>query len=71
MNSDPVTTTPHDRTAPQHEAPRSLEELVVAQGVGETATYERLLGSGVDLWADDTEFESFLKHLEATRRQKD
>jgi hypothetical protein len=50
---------------------RRLEELIAAQGVGQTATFERLFGSAKDLWADDAEFEAFLRHVEDIRREKD
>lgn len=50
--------------------PKSLEEMIAEQGVAGTATFERLLGSGADLWADDAEFDAFLRHLEAIRHEK-
>jgi hypothetical protein len=48
-----------------------LEELIAEQGVAQTATFERLLGSGAELWSDDAEFEAFLDHVQAIRREKD
>jgi hypothetical protein len=55
----------------QRKRAKALEELIAEQGVEATATYERLLGSGADLWTDDNEFETFLEHLQAIRREKD
>ena len=48
-----------------------MEELVAAQGVAGTATFEKLLNSGKDLWADDAEFEAFMSQVEAIRREKE
>jgi hypothetical protein len=48
----------------------SLEERIVQQGVQDTATYERLLGSGAGLWSDDAEFATFLEHLDSIRHEK-
>ena len=36
--------------------------MIAEQGVAETATFERLLGSGVDLWDDDAWFDLAAKH---------
>jgi len=49
---------------------KTLEELIAEQGVAQTATFDRLLGSGSGLWADDVEFDIFLKHMQATRHEK-
>jgi hypothetical protein len=49
---------------------RKLEELIAEQGVAETATFERLLGGGVDLWDDDADFEAFLARMRAIRQEK-
>jgi hypothetical protein len=46
-----------------------LEEMIAEQGVANTATFERLLGSGTDLWADDAEFDAFLQHVQAIRTE--
>lgn len=59
--------TPPTRTGePSAELLRKIQE----QGVAETATFERLLGAGKDLWADDAEFERFLASIKATRAEK-
>jgi hypothetical protein len=59
-------------TSSQSELPRkTLEELIQEQGVAQTATYDHLLGSGAELWADDAEFEAFLDHVQAIRHEKD
>jgi hypothetical protein len=50
---------------------KSLEDLILEQGVAQTATFEHLLGRGAELWADDVEFEAFLASLQAIRREKD
>ncbi len=52
-------------------APKSLDELIAEQGVAETATFERLLGSAAELWADDAEFDAYLQHLRAIRHERD
>jgi hypothetical protein len=44
--------------------------MIAEQGVAGTATFERLLGSGSELWADDAEFDAFLQHLRAIRHEK-
>lgn len=48
----------------------SLDELIAEQGVGKTATFERLVGSCTTLWSDEKEFEAFLEHLKAIRNEK-
>jgi hypothetical protein len=53
-----------------HQPAKTLQELIAEQGVAETATFERLLGSAADLWADDAEFDAFLQHLQAIRHEK-
>ncbi len=69
MNTE--TTPPSPRPQPQNLPPaKSLEDLIAEQGVAETATFESLLGSGSDLWADDAEFDAFLQHLRAIRHEK-
>ncbi len=60
-----------DPSGPDGAPRKSLEELIAEQGVDRTATYERLLGSGAELWSDDAEFEAFLRHVQAVRREKD
>ena len=57
------------RQSPVSDIPNSLQAKIVEQGVTNTATYEQLLGSGKDLWADDAEFERFLNTVQATRDQ--
>jgi len=49
---------------------KSLDELIAEQGVGQTATFEHLLGRGADLWADEAEFGTFLEHLRTIRQEK-
>ena len=49
---------------------KSLQGMIVEQGVAKTATFENLLGSGADLWADDAEFAAFLQLLHAARHEK-
>lgn len=39
----------------------TLGDLIAAQGVATTAMFDHLLGSGADLWTDDTEFAVFLQ----------
>jgi hypothetical protein len=50
---------------------KTLEELIEQQGVAQTATFERLLGAGVDLWDDEDDFGRFLESIRAIRREKD
>jgi len=66
-----VTPAPEQRGDQQPREAAALEQLVAKHGVKETATYERLLGSGMDLWADDREFDQFQEHLRAIRRERD
>ncbi len=49
---------------------KKLEELIAKQGVSRTATFEHLLGAGVDLWEDDRDFKSFLDTVKAVRQEK-
>jgi hypothetical protein len=49
---------------------KSLAETIAKQGVAQTATFERLLDSGTDLWADDVEFDAFVRQLQAVRHEK-
>jgi hypothetical protein len=66
----PMTTRPN--VTPLATEPRkSLEELIAEQGVVQTATYERLLGSAAELWQDDAEFQAFLDHVQAIRHEQD
>jgi hypothetical protein len=44
--------------------------MIAEQGVAGTATFEHLLGSGADLWAEDAEFDAFVQHLGAIRHEK-
>lgn len=69
MHTEP--TAPSSASQPEDPRPaKSLQEMIAEQGVAETATFERLLGSGADLWADDAEFDAFLQHLRAVRHEK-
>ena len=49
---------------------KKLEELIAKQGVSRTATFEHLLGAGVDLWDDDRDFKNFLDTVKAVRQEK-
>jgi hypothetical protein len=49
---------------------KTLEELIAEQGVAQTATFERLLGAGSELWDDDRDFARFLDAVQATRHEK-
>lgn len=55
---------------PRQHSPEALEALIDQQGVRESATLEKQLGAGIDLWDSDEEFEEFLKVIEATRKEK-
>jgi hypothetical protein len=66
MPNDTVSPTP-----PAADIPDTLREKIAEQGVAETATYEHLLGTGKDLWADDAEFERFLETIRAIRDRRD
>ncbi len=62
---------PKIRSASQVASQRkTLDELIAEQGVGKTATFDCLLGAGVDLWRDDADFERFLNALKAIRQAK-
>jgi hypothetical protein len=60
--------TPPNR--PQQHSPEALGALIEKQGVRETATLEKQLGAGIELWDSDEEFEEFMKVIEATRKEK-
>ena len=55
---------------PRRHSPEALEALIDKQGVRESATLDKHLGAGIDLWDSDEEFEEFLKIIEATRKEK-
>ena len=62
---------PANEKPPAYPRPsRSIEDLIDEQGVRETATFENLFGIGRDLWADDAEFEEFLRFLQTSRGEK-
>jgi hypothetical protein len=69
--TDNPTTSSGQPTPSEARRTKSLEELIAEQGVAETATYKKLLGAGADLWADDAEFDAFMKHLRAIGKEKD
>lgn len=46
-------------------------QLVLDQGVAESARYENLLGAGEDLWDSEEDFQIFLDGLERIRQQRD
>jgi hypothetical protein len=49
------------------ERPRSLDELIVEQGVKPLEKFEDLFGAGADLWTDEAEFERFLEGIRESR----
>jgi hypothetical protein len=49
---------------------KKLEELIAQQGVSQTATFEQLLGAGLDLLDDDRDFKNFLDTVKAVRQEK-
>jgi len=49
---------------------KKLKALVAKQGVAKTATFEHLLGAGVDLWDGDRDFKNFLHTVKAVREEK-
>jgi uncharacterized protein (DUF2384 family) len=49
---------------------KKLEELIAQQGVSQTATFEQLVGAGVDLWENDRDFKDFLDTVKAVRHEK-
>ena len=49
---------------------KNLEELIAKQGVSRTATFEHLLGTGVNLWNGDRDFKNFLDTVKAVRLEK-
>ncbi len=53
------------------DAAAKLRRLIAEQGVANTATAERLLGAGRDLFASDAEFEQFLATVKSTRAEKE
>ena len=57
---------------PRNDLPKrkKLEALIAKQGVSRTATFEHLLGAGVDLWEDDRDFKNFLDMVKAVRLEK-
>lgn len=64
------TTPPSSPHADELQPMKSLEEMIAEQGVAQTATFERLLGSGTALWADDVEFDTFVQRFHAIRHEK-
>ena len=63
---------PRTPTPPTVETPaEKVRRLIAEQGVTETATVERLFGSGRELFADEAEFEQFLATVNHTRTEKE
>jgi hypothetical protein len=57
--------------APPDKIPEHLLWKLAEQGVVGTATFDRLLGAGKNLWADDAAFNQFLAHVRETRAEKE
>ena len=47
-----------------------LERMAREQGVTKTSNLENLEGKGKELWDSDEEFEQFLEHMKAIRKEK-
>src|SRR5207249_7711468 len=73
MNSTPRFPVPTPGPAGPGRAARSrtLDELKAEQGIHGPQDIGQLFGAGADLWASDEEFEEFLEHLRAIRRERD
>ena len=48
---------------------KSIAELAAEQGVRLQGQLERIMGSGVNLWASDKEFEGFVQGIYDRRRE--
>lgn len=57
-------------TAPTAPPADRLREMIAAQGVEQSPTFDALAGRGKDLWADDAELDRFLRSAEDTRAEK-
>ncbi len=70
MPNDTIPPHPTPHTPSAVGGPDPLRVKLDEQKVAETATFERLLGAGRDLWTDE-EFERFLATARATRSERD
>jgi len=66
MSANPVLPSPTGQPGPP---PKPIDQLAAEQGVHALDRFEDLFGAGKDLWSDE-EFEAFLEHLRATRREE-
>jgi hypothetical protein len=49
---------------------KTIEQLMVEQGIAGPQDVDALFGSGADLWDSDAEFEQFLDWLRESRREE-
>lgn len=48
---------------------RTVEQLAAEQGILGPQPFDRVVGQGSDLWADDQEFSEFLQELRVQRQR--
>ena len=49
---------------------KTAEELATEQGIKPIENFDEIVGQGADLWADDAEFEEFLRYLRESRSRR-